>query len=40
MKKISKEGGLILVTFGQITTQLKCKKENKDSRGRDELLNP
>lgn len=27
MQKIGKEGGSILVTFGQITTQLKCQKK-------------
>jgi hypothetical protein len=33
MWKITKEGGSILVTFGQITTQLKCKKKIRIQEG-------
>jgi len=33
MWKIGKEGGTILVTFGQITTQLKWKKKKKIQEG-------
>jgi len=33
MQKIGKEGGSILVTFGQITTQLKCQKKKRIQEG-------